>query len=302
MLSPQQKRKDRIYREYMEFFDRSERTRRWHLNDDICWDWLEKPEISEQIKNKEGVADDAATATRLESYCAVEMYVPDAVESGLNLTRDFFGQSWFYLQWGYEESKHSLACRTYLERSGLRTVKQYMEFEQEILKKKWVNPFHNYRQVACYGALQEIVTFQIYKERERFYQSEGNILLQRIFFLLARDEAAHAAFYRNYMKYEFEEDTEGAEEDLAFVISKFEMPGANLIPNYQEKLKVTGVGISTQSFLENALMPTLKYFNMTRSNMAKALTRYKTKYGYTEHSHTEHSHTEHSPADLLKKT
>lgn len=282
MLSPRQKRKDRIYREYMDFFDRSERTRRWHLNDDICWDWLEEPINADRIKNKESISNDEATAVRLESYCAVEMFVPDAVESGLNLTRDFFGQSWFYLQWGYEESKHSLACRTYLERSGLRTTKQYMEFEEEILKRKWINPLHNYRQMACYGALQEIVTFQIYKERERFYNLEGNPLLKRIFFLLARDEAAHATFYRNYMKYEFEEDPKEAEEDLALVISRFEMPGASLIPKYYEKLRTTGVGISTQSFLQNALMPTLKYFGMTRATMSVALRRYKEKYRHDQ--------------------
>jgi len=87
---------EKLYRQYMEFFEKAERDRRWSLFDDIPWDDI-NPEASEEL------------ALCVETFAAVEMFLPDYVASGINVVRDWFGRAWFQANWGYEESKHSFA-------------------------------------------------------------------------------------------------------------------------------------------------------------------------------------------------
>src|SRR5207302_854387 len=104
--------REAVYREYMEFFEKAERNRRWSVFNDIPWDAL-SPE-----KNDEGAA------LLAETFLGVEMYLPDYVSKGINAVRETFGQAWFNANWGYEESKHGFALREYLVRSGQRTQEQ----------------------------------------------------------------------------------------------------------------------------------------------------------------------------------
>ena len=102
--------REAFHREFMTFFERAERTRRWNVFTDIAWDRL---------------AGSAQTADpRLvrcaETFCGVEMYLPDYLRAHLDLMRGDYGRAWFAANWGYEEAKHSLALREYLRRSGAR--------------------------------------------------------------------------------------------------------------------------------------------------------------------------------------
>ena len=92
---------EKIYKEYMEFFEKAERERRWNVFDDIPWDAVNK-DASEEL------------ALCAETFCSVEMYLPDYVAGGINVVRKYFGQAWFQANWAYEESKHSLALMQYL--------------------------------------------------------------------------------------------------------------------------------------------------------------------------------------------
>jgi hypothetical protein len=55
------------------------------------------------------------------------------------------------------------------------------------------------------------------------------------------------------------------------VVAHFQMPGEGLIPNYQERLRDSGAGISARHFVEHALFPTLKMLGTTRTEL-KAVT------------------------------
>ena len=57
---------------------------------------------------------------------------------------------------------------------------------------KWKLPFSSRRQMACYGALQEAATFLAYKVQKDLAIVEGDQVLEAIFALVSRDEAAHA--------------------------------------------------------------------------------------------------------------
>ena len=124
--------------------------------------------------------------------------------------------------------------------------------------------------MACYGALQEIATYLIYASQRAAHRRSGNVVLAKLFDLVARDEAAHAAFYRNFIRFEYEEDPEGTAEDLAHVIAHFDMPGAQLVPDFERRLNVDGVAISSQHFLEKGIMPTMRSIGLTRRDLVRA--------------------------------
>jgi len=85
-----------FWRLYRAFFDQAKRRRRWSLRDDIPWDRCNRDL-------------DPAIADVVESFCAVELYLPDYLAHAIRRSRHCRGQAWFYANWGYEESKHSLA-------------------------------------------------------------------------------------------------------------------------------------------------------------------------------------------------
>ncbi|WP_392535636.1 acyl-ACP desaturase [Nostoc sp. C117] len=254
---------EKMYRAYMEFFDVAERKRRWHPLNDIPWEKLEPAKNTEE------------KAICVETFCGVELYVPDYTANGFNLTRTIFGHAWFQANWGYEESKHGLAFREYLIRSGLRTEAQYAEFEQQIFAKVWNLPFDTRRQMTCYGALQESATFLIYRAQLAKAQQEQDDVLEKIFFYVSRDEAAHMGFYIKVLQLELEEDREGTLADLAHVVYNFEMPGVGLIPEYDRRLGVDGVGISSQQFLQRGIFPLLKAVGTSRQELVRLLHKKK---------------------------
>jgi len=250
--------KEKYYRAYMEFFETAERKRRWNLFDDVPWDAL-APEMNSEER-----------AIRIETYCAEEMFLPDYTEAGNELLRGVFGLAWFQNAWSYEESRHGLVFREYLIRSGLRTQAQFDKFEAEVFSRKWKAPFATRRQMSCYGALQESATYLAYRAQKDRAEAEHDPTLEAIFFLVSRDEAAHAGFYRSMIEIDMAEDRAGTLADLAYVIANFRMPGDGLIPNYHENLRIGGGGISPRAFLTRAVFPLLKQLGTSRDELKSA--------------------------------
>jgi len=139
---------ERMYRHYMEFFEKAERDRRWNIFTDVPWDKV-NPDASEDL------------AWCAETFMAVELYLPDYVAEGINCVRDSFGQAWFQANWGYEESKHALSLGEYLVRSGKRTKEQLFDYQRLILARTWEKPHATGRAMTCYGIVQEMATFVI---------------------------------------------------------------------------------------------------------------------------------------------
>ncbi len=258
------RQRESLYRVYMEFFDVGERKRRWHFEDDIPWDKLK------------GAVHDETTAMCLETFCGVEMYVPDYTANGFLLNREVFGHAWFQACWGYEESKHALVYREYLTRSGLRTQDEIYAFERMILSKEWKLPYQTRRQMTCYGAIQEATTYLIYASQKDKYEALGNEVLHTIFSFVSRDESAHTGFYRKTLRLEFENDYEGTLNDLALVASTFQMPGVGIYEDYDRRVAIPGVGISPQDFLKMALFPTLRSLGISRRDVVSAMRRQST--------------------------
>ncbi len=249
---------EKLYREYLAFFEKAEKERRWSVFQDIPWERV----------NKDATEELALCA---ETFCSVEMYLPDYVAGGINVVRDYFGQAWFQANWGYEESKHSLALMHYLIKSGKRTEEQMFDLQNRIFSKKWDLPFTTARQMTFYGCVQEMATFVIYvKHRERA-GAEGDECLRTIYDLVARDEIAHCRFYQSVIKVLLDEDRQGTLADMAHVFANFQMPGVGIVPDYDSRiLKMREAGIDRAVFIQKVYLPILKFLGVGRHDMLTA--------------------------------
>src|SRR4051812_38807083 len=249
---------EKLFNEYNTFFEKAERERRWNVYTDIPWTQV----------NREATEDLALCA---ETFCSVEMYLPDYVAGGINVVRQYFGQAWFQANWGYEESKHSLALTHYLVRSGKRTEEQMFDLQNRILAKEWALPFNTARQMTFYGCVQEMATFVIYvKHRERA-AAENDECLRTIYDFVARDEIAHCRFYQGVIKVLLDEDREGTLADMAHVFANFQMPGVGIVPDYDDRiLKMREAGIDRSVFIQKVFMPILKFLGVSRHEMLAA--------------------------------
>jgi len=251
--------REKFYREYMNFFEHAERSRRWSLFSDVPWEKLPQEKSNEKL------------AICAETFCGVEMYLPDYISGHLELFRGNFARAWFAANWGYEESKHGLALREYLVRTGQRTQSQMFDFEETILGKQWIKPFDTQRQMTAYGAIQEMTTFVIYKKQEQLALAEGNEVLASIYHFIAKDEMAHTRFYERMMELHLDEDRDGTLHDLAHVWRNFRMPAADLVPNYDSRIELMrSAGIDRGVFLTQVWLPVLKSLKLTRHDLPRA--------------------------------
>jgi acyl-[acyl-carrier-protein] desaturase len=257
--------REAVYREYMEFFEKAERNRRWNVFNDVPWDELDPAKNNEEA------------ALLAETFTGVEMYLPDYVAGGINIVRNTFGQGWFNANWAYEESKHAFALREWLVKSGQRTQAQMFEFEKQILSKKWDLPFKTARQMTFYGTVQEQATFMMYKHQLELARERGDNVLATIYLHISKDEAAHADFYRKVIALELAEDREGTISDMAWVFKNFRMPADELVPDYEmrtQKMRESG-GVDRGVFLKEVWFPTLKKLDVTRQEITAASAKHR---------------------------
>jgi acyl-[acyl-carrier-protein] desaturase len=250
--------RDRVYRTYLDFLETAEKKRRWSIFDDIPWDRLEASKTAE------------INAQCIEIFCAEELYVPDYSSEGLELVRSKFGMAWFQTCWAFEESKHGLVFREYLTRSGLRSEADIERLEASVFAQAWKLPYETPRQMACYGALQEGATYAAYRHQRDNARSAGDSVLEAIFQLVGRDEAAHGGFYRAIVELELLQDRAGTVTDLAHVLATFKMPGDGLIADYQQRLRASGAGITARTFIERVVRPLLVTLQISRQELKVA--------------------------------
>ncbi|HUO05897.1 MAG TPA: acyl-ACP desaturase [Candidatus Binataceae bacterium] len=251
--------RDSTYRVYLDFLETAEKKRRWNIFDDIPWKKLDSAKAS------------ATTAQCVEIFCSEELYLPDYASKGIQMQRLNFGHAWFQTCWAFEETRHGLVFREYLTRSGQRSETEFAALEERIFSSSWQLPYETPRRMACYGALQEGATYAAYKIQKDKAHDLGDEVLEAIFHLVGRDEAAHAGFYRAMIGLELCRDREGTIGDIAHVLATFKMPGDGLIDNYRERLRTSGAGISPRVFLERVLMPLLATLDISRRELKLAM-------------------------------
>ncbi|MFD5554688.1 acyl-ACP desaturase [Streptomyces sp. NPDC127068] len=248
--------REAFHREYMTFFEQAERTRRWNPFTDIPWEDLRDSRPDERL------------ALCAETFCGVEMFLPDYLKAHLDLCGGNYGQAWFAANWGYEESRHSLVLREYLHRSGQRTEEQLFDYAEDVLSRTWRSPYDEGRQMVVYGAVQELTTFVIYRKQRDLAARSGDSVLAEVYRLIGRDEMAHAKFYQRMLQLHLETDRVGTLHDLAHVLRTFRMPAEDILPDYEARVAVMRTaGIDSGVFFKEVVLPTLAAMGLSRHDL-----------------------------------
>src|SRR5829696_7536955 len=142
----------KVYAAYRAYFDLAERKRRWNVRDDIPWDQCNG-----------GI--DPAVADVVQTFCMVELYLPDYLSKQLPQVRDNRGRAWMLANWGYEESKHSMALEDWLVRSGHRTENQMAQITDGVLEREWQLRYNDPLASVIYTTFQESATKLHYRNR-----------------------------------------------------------------------------------------------------------------------------------------
>ncbi len=247
---------NKFYELYLDFFNRAESERRWNVQKDIPWEKA-NPETSDQI------------ALIVESFMAVELYLPDYTAKILELVRKSRGRAWFQANWGYEESKHSLALEHWLLHSKKRTPEQIATFTDSVLEHVWQLPFETPRQMMIYTTFQELSTGLNYRNLRRKAIENNDAALSTALSHIARDESAHYQFFQDGVKLYLKEDRDKTLEDIRYVLEHFQMPAHDLIPNWEHRGKVI-IGekiFSDRIFFKDIMRPILSVLGTSRDEL-----------------------------------
>jgi acyl-[acyl-carrier-protein] desaturase len=244
-----------IWKIYQTFFSQAERRRRWSLQDDIPWGCCNP-------------ATDPAIAQVVESFCAVELFLPDYVGKFLPHVRGCRGRAWFAVNWGYEESKHSLVLQEWLVRSGHRTEEQLEAMQNWAVVGEWSLPTDDVRGLACYTLAQELATWLHYRNLCHLV-GPTDPALSTLLRLIAVDERAHFDFYAKVLRLHLEDDRAGTVEQLRRVLNGFQMPAVHLLADSaQRAAAVRSLNIFNEElFYTEVYLPILAVLGLERSEM-----------------------------------
>jgi len=242
---------------YRDFFDRAEKKRRWSIRDDIPWDQC-NPRV------------DTSIADVVESFCAVELYLPDYTSKILPVVRPSRGRTWFYANWGYEESKHSLVLGDWLLKSGARTDEQMADLEVMVFQREWNLPHDSQLGMLVYAMTQELATFLAYRNlRLRLEDRGDDLALNKLLRLISVDERAHYDFFRESVEIFLKHDRAGTLEQMRRVMHNFAMPAiASLVEGRRRVAAVNALEIMSEDiYYSDVYLPILAELNVHRSEM-----------------------------------
>jgi acyl-[acyl-carrier protein] desaturase len=253
---------------YRDYFDKAERKRRWNLRDDIPWD-----DCNSRL--------DPAVADVVESFCAVELYLPDYTSKILPVVRSSRGRTWFYANWGYEESKHSLALGDWLLRSRQRSDEQMADLEGKVFANAWNLPHDSHLAMLVYAMVQELATWLNYRNlRERVRERGGDPALEGLLTLLARDEKAHYAFFQECVQIYLKHDRPATLEQLRRVMNNFAMPAINEL--FDGRRRIAAIKeleiFSENLYYREVYLPLLESLGVERGEMRAPRFTQSTKY------------------------
>src|SRR5581483_499637 len=236
-----------LWRLFRDFFARAERKRRWSVAEDIPWAQCNR-------------SLDPAIADVVESFCAVELFLPDYITKFLGLNRASRGRAWFLANWGYEELKHSLALGDWLLRSGHRSEEQMADLEGQVMSREWTLPQDSASGMIVYAMTQELATWLNYRNlRRRVREKGGDPALEQLLMFIAVDERAHHTFFSDCVQLFLKHDRTKTLEQMRRVLNYFNMPAIyDLADSRQRIARIKELEIFTEGlYYEDVYQPIL---------------------------------------------
>lgn len=247
---------NRFYELFLEFFAHAEAKRRWNVFEDIPW-------------HKATPTPDPEVVNLIETYYAVELYLPDYVRHVLGIVRQSRGRAWFQANWGYEEAKHSIALERWLIHSGARTEEEVHRWEGAVLDQTFEPFYDDPLYTLCYLVLQEFATGVTYYRLRSAIEKKGKSdpALSGLLSLLHRDEVAHFGFFKRCLVLYMDYNRDLVIDSLGVVVSQFQMPADHLIPRWQERDTLTKKWeiINDRVFLTKVVRPVMSNLKIDRA-------------------------------------
>ena len=213
-----------IYRHFREYFDMAERKRRWLIKDDIPWETCNR-------------SLNPAIADVVETFCAVELYLPDYLSKLIPQVRANRGRAWMLANWGYEECKHSMVLEDWLLKADMRTEGQVFDMHEEVFDKEWDLPYDSALAMLVYTTFQELATQIHYQRLREIVKREGGCpALEKGLMLIATDEAAHADFFRKLVGIYLAYDRPAVLEQIRRVVNTFKMPAVHMLADSNKRM------------------------------------------------------------------
>jgi acyl-[acyl-carrier-protein] desaturase len=212
----------------------------------------------------------------VETFCSVELYLPDYLSKLIPQVRGNRGRAWFMANWGYEESKHSMALGDWLLKSGQRSEEQMADLESRLFEYEWNVPHDNARGMACYSMVQELATWLHYRNlRAVAGQRGGDPALDKLLTLVSVDERAHYEFFKDLVKLYLRYDRAGTLEQLRRVGNTFAMPAYNLLVDGEQRaLEVQSLQIFDEKmFLYEVFEPCLAAIDVSKAELRQRRSR-----------------------------
>ena len=197
----------------------------------------------------------------VESFCAVELYLPDYLVHAMPWSRPSRASTWFYANWGYEESKHSLALHDWLLKSGLRSEERMADLEVEIFRHSWQLPHDNVVAMLAYAMVQERATALNYRNLRRRTRERGG------------DAQTHHNFFLNSVRLYLGHDRDGTLEQLRRVMHAFAMPAIyGLVDGRQRVAQIKELEIFDEElYVREVYLPIVEDLGVRRSEMRNRL-------------------------------
>ncbi len=245
----------KVYKAYRTYFDLAEKKRRWNIREDIPWD-------------KCNPATDPVIADVVQTFCMVELYLPDYLAKQLPPVRANRGRAWMLANWGYEESKHSIVLEDWLVKSGHRTEKQIEQIADGVLDREWNVLYGEPRAAVIYTMFQELAT-QLHYRNLRQVANGVDPALDKILELVSIDEAAHAQFFRSLVSIYLTTDRAATIEAFKKVVNTFRMPADELLADGRERVAaVRALKIFDEEvFYREVYTPILQRLGLTRADL-----------------------------------
>jgi acyl-[acyl-carrier-protein] desaturase len=249
--------RNKLYHMYRDYFDLAEKKRRWSLRNDIPWDKC-NPNL------------DPAIADIVQTFCMVELYLPDYLSKLIPQVRANHGRAWMLANWGYEESKHSMAFADWLMRSGARTEEEMVDIEDGVFAQEWELPYDNARAMVIYTMVQELST-QLHYRNLRHVLAGRDPALDKALLLVSTDEAAHADFFRKLVELYLKEDRAATIEQMRRVFNTFKMPAVHLFFDGRQRVEaINSMHIFDEGiFLTEVYEPLLARLGLSKSDLRR---------------------------------
>jgi acyl-[acyl-carrier-protein] desaturase len=245
----------KIWQAYRDYFDIAEKKRRWNLRDDIPWDQC-NPGL------------DPAVADVVETFCMVELFLPDYLSKQLPQVRGNKGRAWMLASWGYEESKHSMVLNDWMLKGGHRSEGQLRDMDNSVFEREWNLKYNDPLASVVYTMVQEVATRVNYRNLRKVAGGRCPAL-DRLLELVQIDEAAHGGFFRQIVSIYLEEDRATTLERIRMVLNTFTMPADHLLADGRRRvaaikaLKIFDEGV----FLNEVATPLLAQLGLTRADI-----------------------------------